>query len=96
MLSFGGICIAVQAMSVAKTQVLPYLITKLVQGLISALVCFVLFPLFHSGANAVINGLDSVLLTRNAIAIGEIAACAALTSAAATIIAILFTGKTRA
>ena len=96
MLSFGGICIAVQSMSVAKTQVLPYLITKLVQGLLSALVCFMLFPLFYSGANAVINGLDSVLLTRNAIAIGEIAACAALTSAAATIIAILFTGKTRA
>lgn len=95
MLSFGGICIAVQATSVAETRILPYLSTKLIQGGIAALVCFMLFPLLCRGANTVISGLDSQLLARNAIAIGEIAVCAALSSAAATAIAILFTGKTR-
>ena len=51
--SFGGLCIMAQSMIFMRIDIKKYLICKLAQGMLAALIAYLLFPLCCNGAQSV-------------------------------------------
>ena len=96
LLSFGGICIFVQASSVAGTDAVSYLSVKLVHAILAWLICFLLFPLFRADSLPVSSGMDETLVVSRALAIGELALCGLFASCFAILFSVLISGRTKA
>ncbi|MBR4435587.1 MAG: hypothetical protein IKS90_05765 [Clostridia bacterium] len=94
-LSFGGICVFMQANAVSRVRALPYLVAKLIQSALSFALCTLLFPLFFRGAAPVMSTTAQRMFTGGANALGIILICATA-SVFAILGAIFFTGRTRA
>ncbi len=59
--SFGGLCVAVQSMLFMRVELGRYLLVKLMQGALSALIAFLVFPLCARGVAAAGASLNEVL-----------------------------------
>ncbi len=59
--SFGGLCVAVQSMLFMRIHLGKYLLVKLAQGALSALIAFLVFPLCARGVTPTGIGLDEVM-----------------------------------
>lgn len=68
--AFGGICIAVQSMLFLRIDLGKYLLAKLAQASLSALIAFLIFPLCAGGAAPADASLDQML--NNALSAGAI------------------------
>lgn len=95
-LSFGGICVLFQAMGVAEIQPRTYISSKLLHGLLSALICFALYPIFSRHAEPANSTLGGNLVAERVISMMQMAVCAALASALAALIAVFTARRTRA
>ena len=94
LVSFGGFCIMLQVMSIVRTKPVEYFFAKLFFALVSSAVCYLLFPLFFSGTQAVFGSTALVLASRAAASM-EIALVCVLCSGAAMLLAVFYTRKTR-
>lgn len=65
--SFGGICILAQSLAFARLRAGRYLLRKLMQGGLAALLAYLLAPLFLPDAQAVFSPLPAGVLAQNAL-----------------------------
>ncbi len=79
--SFGGLCIAAQSLLFFPVRLKSYLPFKLVQGLLSALLCYLIFPFCFFGA-AQAGSVSAETLGRNAVTASVIFAVSLLSTAA--------------
>lgn len=94
-LSFGGVCVFMQANAVSGVRALPYLAAKLIQSALSFALCLTLFPLFVRGASPVINTTAQRLVAGGVNTLGITIICA-ISSVCAILGSVFFTGRTRA
>ncbi|MBE5785388.1 MAG: hypothetical protein E7330_06255 [Clostridiales bacterium] len=78
--SFGGLCIAAQSLLFFPVTLKKYLPLKLAQGLVSALLCYLIFPLCFFGA-AQTGSVTAETLAENALTAGAIFAVSLLGTA---------------
>lgn len=65
--SFGGVCILAQSLAFARLRAGRYLWRKLLQGCLSGLLAYLLFPLFLPDTQAVFSALPAEALAQNAL-----------------------------
>ncbi len=75
--SFGGLCIAAQSMLFLPVKLRRYLPLKLAQGVLSALLCYLLFPFCFPGAEQA-GTVSGETLAQNALTASAIFACSLL------------------
>lgn len=95
LISFGGISIMLQVFSISKTKAFVYFVSKLVFGIFSAAVCYLIFPLFIQESVSVIAGKDQHLDVFRAVTSGEIAIIGTVAASAAALSAVYISRKTR-
>ncbi len=83
-MSFGGLCIFTQSTQTLKLLPLPYFSAKLLHGLLSFGLCYVLFPVFGHDTTVFgeITGLTGGEISERALPLMGLAACTALSLAA--------------
>ncbi|MBR5949044.1 MAG: hypothetical protein IKZ82_10455 [Clostridia bacterium] len=94
-MSFGGICIFMQANAVSPVRAGVYIAVKLAHGFFAALICFLAFPLFISGSVSVMGSGSERLLERTLTTL-QIALLCFISSASAALSAIFISKITRA
>lgn len=95
LLSFGGFCVYMQASGVAKVLPREYLITKLIHGISSASLAYVLFPFFINNSSPVSTILGDRLVLSRIITMGEMVICGIFASSAAALMAIFAAKRTK-
>lgn len=93
-LSFGGICIFMQANAVSPVRAAAYLSAKLMHGICAALLCYLIFPLFSADIS-VMSASAERLVQRSVTAL-QIALLCIIASAAASLGAVLTAKRTKA
>lgn len=75
-LSFGGICVLMQAKSTGiAIGTVPYICAKIVQSILAMLICYILFPLFIDSSAAVFKSFDTAPAIERSVSALEISAC---------------------
>lgn len=93
-LSFGGICILMQAKSTgAAIDTFAYIGAKLMHAGLAMLICYILFPLFVDGSQPVFSSLDVTQALERSVSALEIAICVVITVCASTLTANLVSRK---
>lgn len=95
LLSFGGICVFIQACGTGKFAVIPYLATKFFHALIAGAICFALYPLFDNGS-PVGSNTSQLLLAERAFNLITLLFSSFITAAISSLAAIFFVRRTRA
>ena len=95
LLSFGGICVAMQVGSIVKTCIKEYLFAKLLLSLLSAVTCYTLFPVFlkHEQAAFSVNDISNVAI--RFFSVGELALMVFMSSVAACLAAVFSARRTK-
>ena len=93
-LSFGGICIFMQANAVSPVRAAEYLSAKLIHGISAALLCYLIFPLFPADISVL--SASSERLIQRSVTTLQIALLCLIVSAAASLGAVLTAKRTRA
>lgn len=92
-LSSGGICILIQACSVAKTSVPIYLLTKIIHAVFAGVICFVLYPTFSEYTDPVWNSIDEKLIVSRFFSLSGIALCGFITSCFSSLFSTIVSSK---
>lgn len=93
-LSFGGICIFMQAKSTGVAiRTVPYICAKFAQSLLAMLICYIFFPLLIDGSEAVFNSFDSAIAIERSISALEISACVIISICVSTLISTIVSKK---
>lgn len=94
-LSFGGICIFMQANSISPVRASVYLVTKLIHGALAFYLCYALFPLFFRGSAPVFGSGGASFLAQRALSTFQIGLICLIGSACASLAAVFASGRTR-
>lgn len=93
-ISFGGICIFMQANAVSPVRAGAYLSVKLLHGVCAFMLCYFVYPLFSAFSVSVSNSMSETLVYRTVSAL-RIASLCVIASAAASLAAVLAAKRTR-
>lgn len=92
-LSFGGLCILVQACSTARSSISIYLLTKVIHSTLAGIICFLLYPLFSGSVNPAWNSIDEKLTVSRFFSLGGIALCGFITSCFSSLFSTIVSSK---
>lgn len=95
-ISFGGICIFMQANSICVVDACSYLCTKLIHGFAAALLCYFLFPVFISGSSEVFASISASVILSRTLTASKIALLCFASSVFASLFAVFAAKRTRA
>lgn len=95
LLSFGGICVYMQAAGIAAVRPGSYFLTKSVQAAVSGGLCYLIYPLFSPVCGPV-SGLFGDTLPERIISMGELAILGVFASVCAILICVFTVKRTKA
>lgn len=94
-ISFGGVCIFIQANAISPVKASVYLLTKLFHGALAFMLCLLMFPLFFRGSVSVFSSIGAMRFAHRALSALQIAFLCLIGSVAASLAAVFAAGKTR-
>lgn len=94
-LSFGGVCIFIQACGTGKFAVIPYIATKLLHAFLAGAICFALYPFFDK-CSPVNHSTYETLLAERTFNLFSLLFSSVITAGLSSLAAIFFVRRTRA
>ena len=96
LITFGGVCIYMQANAVKGCGAADYLLAKLLEGAAAFSIAYLAYPLFFDDSAAVFSSSSLRLAANRLVTLGELSLLFLLASGASVLFAVIYTKRTRA